>query len=217
MGWLCKVFRSESDAPTTREYASYPTLFRQIAQPRGDFIIIPRHTSENRRYIPFAYFGPENIVSDSCFFLPETTLFHFGILMSEMHMAWVSQFCGRLESRYRYSKDIVYNNYPWPEEATLEQKAAVEIAAQAVLDARSHFLPPAGKSTLADLYDPVAMPPVLAKAHAELDRAVEKCYRKEPFASDRERVEFLFALYEKLTAPLVAPLKKNPRRKKAAA
>jgi hypothetical protein len=210
-----KVFRSESDAPTTREYASYPTLFRQIAQPRGDFIIIPRHTSENRRYIPFAYFGPENIVSDSCFFLPETTLYHFGILMSEMHMAWVSQFCGRLESRYRYSKDIVYNNYPWPK-ATTDQIALVERAAQAVLDARAMFLPPAGTSTLADLYDPVAMPPVLAKAHAQLDRAVEKCYRKEPFASDRERVEYLFALYEKLTAPLVAPKIKTLRRKKAA-
>jgi hypothetical protein len=205
-----KAFRGESDAATTREYAKYPTLFRQIAQPSGDFIIIPRHTSENRRYIPFAYFGPENIVSDSCFFLPETTLYHFGILMSEMHMAWVAQFCGRLESRYRYSKDIVYNNYPWPE-ASPDQKATVEREAQAVLDARSLFLPPNGTSTLADLYDPVAMPPALAKAHAELDRAVEKCYRKEPFTSDRERVEYLFSLYEKITAPLA--ITSRPRRK----
>jgi hypothetical protein len=117
---------------------------------------------------------------------------------------------GRLESRFSYAP-AVYNNYPWPE-VTEEQRAGVERAAQAVLLERSIFLPPNGKSTLADLYDPVAMPPVLAKAHAELDRAVEKCYRKEPFASDRERVEFLFALYEKITAPLAPTSNKRKTR-----
>jgi hypothetical protein len=200
-------FRAASAAATTREYANYPTLFRQIAQPKGDFVLIPGHTSENRRYIPFAYFGPENIVSNSCFFLPDATHYHFGILMSAMHMAWVKQFCGRIKSDYRYSKDIVYNNYPWPEAATPAQRSAVEKAAQAVLDARAKF--PA--STLADLYDPLAMPPALASAHAALDRAVDKCYRSDPFPSDRARVEHLFALYETITAPL-APTAKSRRK-----
>ena len=122
---------------------------------------------------------------------------------------------GRLKSDYRYSNTLVYNNHPWPK-ATPDQMAAVERAAQGVLDARSLFLPPKGTSTLADLYDPTSMPPALAKAHAELDRAVEKCYRKEPFGSDRERVEYLFALYERITAPL-AVSGKSPRRKKLSA
>jgi hypothetical protein len=115
-------------------------------------------------------------------------------------MAWMRQFCGRLESRYRYSKDIVYNNYPWPQEVTAKQRSAVEAAAQAVLDARAKY----PTSTLADLYDPLTMPGPLLKAHQELDRAVDRCYRPEPFPSDRHRVKYLFALYEKLTAPLVA-------------
>jgi hypothetical protein len=130
-----------------------------------------------------------------------------------MHMAWMRVVAGRLESRFSYAP-AVYNNFPWTE-VTAEQKASVEQAAQAVLDARSVFLPPNGESTLADLYDPTSMPPALAKAHADLDRAVEKCYRKEPFDSDRERVEFLFALYEKITTPLsIAAGKKTTRRKR---
>src|SRR5208283_3335529 len=126
--------------------------------------------------------------------------FHFGVLTSAIHMAWVKFVCGRLESRYRYSNKLVYNNFPWPQSATDKQRAAVEAKAQAVLDARQQF----PDATLADLYDPLAMPPALAKAHAELDRAVDLCYRREPFESERKRVEFLFARYEKLTAPLVA-------------
>ena len=125
-----------------------------------------------------------------------------------MHMAWVRQLCGRLKSDFRYSKDIVYNSYPWPADVTDKQRAAVEAAAQAVLDARAKF--PA--STLADLYDPLTMPAPLLKAHQELDRAVDRCYRPEPFLSDRHRVEYLFALYEKITAPLVAAAK--PKRKR---
>jgi hypothetical protein len=114
-----------------------------------------------------------------------------------MHMAWDKQVCGRLESRYRYSNTLVYNNYPWPETPPARQRAAVEAAAQAVLDTRKEF----PNASLADLYDPLAMPPALVKAHAELDRAVELCYRPQPFQNDRQRVEHLFALYEKLTAP----------------
>jgi hypothetical protein len=124
-----------------------------------------------------------------------------------MHMAWVRQIGGRLESRYRYSGSMVYNNYPWPEKATAKQRTAVETAAQAVLDARAQY----PISTLSDLYDPLTMPAPLLKAHQQLDRAVDRCYRPEPFPSDRHRVEYLFALYEQFTAPLVVAAK--PARK----
>jgi len=126
-------------------------------------------------------------------------------------MAWVRQVCGRLKSDYRYSNKLVYNNYPWPDAPSAKQRAAVGMAAQGVLDARAEFLPPKGEATLADLYDPLAMPPKLVKAHADLDRAVDLCYRPQPFASERHRVEFLFALYEKLTAPLIPAAGKRKR------
>jgi hypothetical protein len=200
----------------TRALAATPTLFGEIRHATApNYLAIPKVSSERRRYIPIGYLPNKVIPGDKIFFIDDANLYTFGVLTSEMHMAWMRQVCGRLKSDYSYSSSLVYNNYPWPE-ATPEQKASVEQGAQAVLDARSLFLSPNGKSTLADLYDPVAMPPALAKAHADLDRAVEKCYRKEPFASDRERVEFLFALYERLTAPLVAPKNKTPRRKKVA-
>ena len=126
-----------------------------------------------------------------------------------MHMAWMRYVCGRLKSDYRYSAGIVYNNYPWPESVTDKQRAAVEAAAQAVLDARAKF----AISTLADLYDPLTMPAPLLKAHQVLDRAVDRCYRSEPFPSDRHRVEYLFALYERLTAPLLPAAKTKRRRR----
>lgn len=203
-------FRLASKAETTREYANYPTRFRQIAQPDGRFILVPGHTSETRQYIPFAYFSPEVIPSNACFLIPDASLYHLGVISSTMHMAWVRQFCGRIKSDYRYSKDIVYNNYPWPE-ADAKQKAAVESAAQAVLDVRASFK----GQTLADLYDPLAMPKALRDAHADLDRAVDKCYRFQPFTSERQRVEYLFDLYQKLTAPLTAPVARKPGRKRA--
>jgi hypothetical protein len=129
-----------------------------------------------------------------------------------MHMAWMRQVTGRLESRYSYSAKIAYNNFPWPS-PTPEQRERVEEKAQAVLAAREPHLPPRGLGTLADLYDPLSMPPALAKAHAELDRAVDLCYRPEKFESDRQRVEFLFALYEKLTAPLLPGAKAKRTRR----
>ena len=124
-----------------------------------------------------------------------------------MHMSWMRQIGGRLKSDYRYSGSMVYNTFPWPEAPTDKQRAAVETKAQGVLDARAAF----PDSSLADLYDPTAMPVKLAKAHAELDRAVDACYRSKPFSSDRERVEFLFALYEKLTSPLTAAVSQPKR------
>ena len=197
-----RVYRSASSREATKRLAQTPALFGEIRAPQSRFVLIPRHSSENRNYIPFSYFEPVAIPADSCIFLEDATLFHFGVLSSSMHMAWVKQVCGRLESRYRYSSKLVYNNFPWPN-PTPAQITRVEEAAQAVLDARAPHLPPRGMSTLADLYDPNTMPPELHRAHAELDRAVERCYRADRFTSDRERVEFLFRLYEQLTAPLL--------------
>ncbi len=195
-------FRLASKKAPTREKANQPSLFAEIRQPTSRYIVIPRHSTETRRYIPFGYFEPDVILHDSCSCLPNATPFHFGVMSSSMHMAWMSTVCGRIKSDYRYSSNIVYNNFAWPN-PTPQQRARVEEKAQAVLTARAPHLPPRGMSTLANLYDPLSMPPELVKVHAELDRAVEKCYRSEPFQSDRERVEFLFRLYEQLTAPLL--------------
>ena len=198
-----KEFRERSTAEPTKKAAKTPTLFFYISQPATEYILIPEVSSERRQYIPIGFVSKDVISANTNFLICSNSLFHFGVLTSSMQMAWVRQVGGRLKSDYRYSGSMVYNNYPWPESATDKQRAAVEAKAQAVLDARKPHLPPQGMSTLADLYDPLAMPPELVQAHAELDRAVEKCYRPEPFHSDRERVEYLFSLYEKLTAPLL--------------
>ena len=159
-----------------------------------------------------AFVSREVIASNLVYCLAGAARWHFGILSSSMHMAWVSVVCGRLKSDYRYSNQLVYNNFPWPTEADPKRQAAVTAAAEAVLAARAAYLPPAGSSTLADLYDPLTMPASLAKAHATLDRAVDRCYRPEPFGSDRERVEHLFARYEALTAPLLPASPKPGKR-----
>ena len=133
------------------------------------------------------------------------------MLSSDMHIAWVKYVCGRLKSDYRYSKDIVYNNFPWPDNPTDKQKETVEKAAQAVLDARAVFQNPlsGGRgASLADLYDPNTMPPVLVKAHQALDKAVDQCYRSQPFVNETKRIEFLFELYDKYTAGLFVKEKK---------
>jgi hypothetical protein len=212
-------YRAASKRAATRELAKCPALFGEIRQPSTRFVLVPCHSSETRRYIPLGYFEPEYVPKNSCVFMEEATLYHFGVLSSEMHMAWVRQVCGRLESRYRYSNKLVYNNYPWPVAVTDNRRAAVKAAAQAVLDARVRY--PA--LTLADLYDPLLMPAPLLKAHQSLDRAVDRCYRPEPFHTDRQRVEYLFALYEKITAPLVAAARpkklrrvKDPKRELSA-
>jgi len=191
-----KKIREKSSRP---QLANIPHLFAQITQPKGiDFILIPRHSSENRKYIPMGIFDRNYIGADSCLIIPNGTLFHFGVLMSIMHMAWVKSVCGRLESRFRYSKDIVYNNYPWPENPNEKQIKAIETASQKVLDARLQF----PNSSLADLYDPLVMPPALVKAHNELDKAVDLAYRPQTFTSEANRMVFLFELYEKYTADL---------------
>jgi hypothetical protein len=191
-------FRKASKAASTREYP-YPTLFRQVTQPAEAFVLIPRHSSENRRYVPFGFFSPDNIVADSCLSLPGATVFHLGVIQSAMHMVWMRYTCGRLKSDYRYSKDIVYNNFPWPDPSEI-QREAIESAAQGVLNARvAHPC-----STLADLYDPMMMPPDLQKAHQMLDRAVDLAYGRKDFKTEAERVAFLFERYQALSAPLAA-------------
>ncbi|MGD0730806.1 MAG: DNA methyltransferase [Terracidiphilus sp.] len=195
-----RKYREESDRVATNKLADFPSLFGEIRQPRSNYVLIPRHSSESRRYIPMSYFTPDYIVSDSCLFLADASIFHFGVLSSGMHMAWVRQVCGRIKSDYRYSTSLVYNNFPWPQDLTPKNRSSVEEAAQGVLDAKAEF----PHSTPAELYDPISMPPKLVKAHALLDRTVERCYRVQPFVSDRQRVEFLFALHERLVAPLIA-------------
>ena len=175
-GTLCKIgspllsFLLCSLCTPLQKLADTPTLFRELKNPLT-YIIVPRHSSENRRYIPMGFLDNTFIPADSATIIPEATLFHFGIIMSNVHMAWVRTVCGRIKSDYRYSKDIVYNNFPWPT-PTDEQKAKIEETAQAILDARALY----PDSSLADLYDEVAMPPELRKAHQQNDKVVMQAY-----------------------------------------
>ena len=188
-----REFRLASVKEATREYANYPAQFMEIKQPESDYLMIPATSSENRLYIPIGYLNKNVVASNAASFVPNATLYHFGVLTSSMHMAWMRVVCGRLESRYRYSVNIVYNNYPWCN-PTEEQKAKIEQTAQAILDARSQF----PEASLADLYNPLTMPPVLRKAHESNDKAVEKAYGKT-FSNDDERVAFLFEKYVEMT------------------
>jgi len=198
-------FRKASKAPSTREYA-YPTLFRQVTQPKSTYVLIPGHTSENRSYIPFGFFDADTIVGNSCFSLPGATLFHFGIIQSRMHMAWVRYTCGRLESRYRYSKDIVYNNFVWPLEISEKLTQDIMNFATSVLDARA-----GSEGTLADLYDPLTMPFDLVNAHKALDKTVDKAYGYKDADDDASRIAFLFKKYEELTSLLSSTTIKKKR------
>lgn len=187
-----KKLREESSREATKKLAEYPTLFGEIRQPKTDFILIPRHFSENRQYVVTGYFTNNFIASDSCLAIDKASIFYFGIITSIMHMSWVKYICGRIKSDYRYSNELVYNNYPFPKNVSEKQKKAVEEKAQNVLNIRSQF----SDCSLADLYDPLSMPPNLKKAHQELDKAVDNCYGSKLFKNDKERIEFLFGLYE---------------------
>ena len=200
-----KEYRLKSTRPTTQKLAEFPTVFGESRQPESDFLFVPGVSSENRKYIPIGFLSCDVIASDLARTIPNADFYMFGIMTSMMHMAWVKYVCGRLKSDYRYSGSIVYNNYPWPEILTEKQKDAVEKAAQAVLDARAAF--PA--ASLADLYDPNRMPPLLVKAHQALDKAVDLCYRPQPFINETKRIEFLFELYDKYTSGLFAKEKKG--------
>lgn len=199
-----KKMREESVDEGARKLASRPTQFRDVKNP-DSFILIPSTTSVNRKYIPFAFFLKDNISHNSCHILPNGNIYHFGILSSLMHMVWVKYVCGRLKSDYRYSNDIVYNNFPWPDNPGDRQVKGVELASRKVLDTRSGF----PNCSLAELYNPFTMPAVLVKAHQELDKAVDICYRPQPFTTEAKRMEYLFELYEKYTAGLFSKKKSN--------
>ena len=203
-----RQLREQSKRQATQKLAAFPTLFGEDRQPNSDYVLIPSTTSENRKYIPLGFFGKDDIANNSCHIIPNGSLFHFGVLMSAMHMAWVKYICGRLKSDYRYSASIVYNNFPWPDNPTEKQITAIEDAAQKVLDTRLQF----PNSSLSDLYDPLTMPPALVKAHNELDKAVDLAYRPQPFTSEANRMEFLFGLYEKYTADLFTKAKPKKRK-----
>ncbi len=201
--------RSESPKEQTQAKSKYPYIFGEIRQPKSDYILIPKVSSEKREYIPIGIVGGEIIVGGSAQFLCPVSLGDFAIVTSNMHMAWMRTTGGRTKSDYQYTNTLVYNTFPWPE-MSADQEAKISALAQAVLDARAAW----PNSTLADLYDPDLMPPNLRKAHTTLDLAVDKLYRKAPFASERERVEHLFGLYEKMVAPLEAAAKGKTSKKK---
>lgn len=188
-------FRANSVAAGTRKFAATPTLFCQIAQPDSDYIVVPSASSERRKYIPIGFMSKETIASNLVFLIPDATLYNFGILTSNVHMAWMRAVCGRLKSDYRYSKDIVYNCFPWPT-PTMEQQAKIEKTAQAVLDARALY----PDCSLADLYDELTMPPELRKAHQENDRAVMQAYGFDiKTTTESSCVAELMKMYQKLT------------------
>jgi N-6 DNA Methylase len=196
-----KKYRAASSRAATQKLALTPAIFGEIRQPSGNYILIPRTSSENRRYIPMGFLNETIIVSDSCLSVNSTAnMYHFGVLQSLMHTAWVRYVGGKMKNDLRYSNEIVYNNYPFPQNISDAQQNKIEAAAQKVLDARAAH----PDSSLADLYDPLSMPMDLVKAHAALDKAVDTCYRAQPFANELSRIEFLFTLYEQLTAPMFA-------------
>jgi hypothetical protein len=220
-------FRKASTAEPTRKTADTPTRFFYVSQPTSNYIVIPEVSSERRRFIPIGYVSGDVICSNTNYLIPEPSLYVFGVLTSSMHMAWTGVVCGRLESRYRYSASIVYNNFPWPDlaqnpkpgqsVATADKlQAAIESAAQTVLDVRARFQSGDQPATLADLYDPLTMPPELLRAHQKLDAAVDKAYEagggKKSYKSDAERVAFLFELYQKYTSLLPSEKPKPKRR-----
>jgi hypothetical protein len=202
-----KLWRQNSERKTTRESAATPTLFAEIRQPKSDYLALPTVSSERRLFLPIAYLSKDTIASNQLYVIPNASLMSFGILTSTMHNAWVRAVCGRLESRYRYSAGIVYNNFPWP---ALQDNnhAAIEACAQAVLDARAVHT----NASLADLYDPLTMPANLLKAHQALDKAVDAAYGYKGAATDATRVAFLFELYQKITSLL--PVDKKPKKRK---
>ena len=186
--------RLSSPKTATQKWAEYPTLFTENRQPDSDYLLVPSVSSEKRRYIPIGYMTKDIVTSNLAFVVPQAGLYHFGVMTSNIHNAWMRAVCGRLEMRYRYSNTIVYNNFPWCQ-PTEEQKARIEQTAQAILDARALY----PDSSLADLYDEVTMPPELRRAHQENDRAVMAAYGFSTKMTESECVAELFKLYQSLT------------------
>lgn len=203
-----RQMRQASKKIPTRKLADTPTYFECGAIPSRPFLAVPETSSERREYAPIAYLLPPVVPSNAVRLLPDAEIWLFGLLTSQMHMAWLRTVGGKLKSDYRYSIGIVYNTFPLPALSDAD-KARLDSLAQKVLDARAAF----PDSTLADLYDRLTMPPVLRKAHHTLDAAVDKLYRPEPFADDRERAEHLLGRYEVLSAPLLAAAQAKPKRR----
>lgn len=203
-----REFRVQSTALPTQKAADTPYHFFYVSQPANNYIVIPEVSSERRKYIPTGILN-ENIISSNKIFLIDSSDYYLlGVLSSLMHMAWIRVVAGRMKSDYSYSGSIVYNTFPWPESPTAKQKETVEKAMQAVLNTRAQF----PNSSLADLYDPNTMPPALVKAHQALDKAVDLCYRSQPFPNETKRIEFLFELYDKYTAGLFVKEKKSKKK-----
>ena len=189
-----KTFREASTKEATKKSAETPTLFQQIRQPNTNYIVVPRVSSENRRYVPIGFLSPDIIVSDSVQYIPDASLYDFGVVTSSVHMAWMRVVCGRLKSDYRYSAKVVYNNFPWPS-PTDDQKAKIEQTAQEIIDARALY----PDSSLADLYDPLTMPPELRKAHEANNKTVLDAYNFPRDITEPEIVAELMKMYQKLT------------------
>jgi len=218
-----KKFRQASSAEPTRRAPATPTRFFFQSQPTTEYIAIPEVSSERRMYVPLGLLPPNVIASNKLYLVQSDSRYLLGILQSAMHMAWIRAVAGRLESRYQYSGTMVYNTFPWPSCSSCtasgtdapadKTRQAIETATQAVLDARAQF----PGASLADLYDPLTMPPVLLKAHQKLDAAVDKAYGKTGFKSDAERVAFLFQRYQALTSllPTEKPAKRRGKSTKA--
>ena len=187
-------FRLASKKEATQKKADCPMLFDEIKDCKTSYVAIPKVSSERRRYVPMEWLTPDIIAGDKLFMLANGELYHFGILESNVHMAWMRAVCGRLKSDYSYSNTVVYNNFPWPD-PTEEQKAKIEQTAQAILDARALY----PDSSLADLYDPTLMPPPLLNAHRQNDRAVMQTYGFSTRMTESECVAQLFALYQNMT------------------
>lgn len=190
----CRSVRLASRDPGCRKLAQRPHEFRDLNNPES-CIVVPRVSSERREYIPIGFIGSDTILTDLCHMVPNGTPYDFGILESRMHMVWMRTVCGRLESRYRYSRNLCYNTFPWPQ-VSEKQREQIENLARNILMIRESY----PGTTLADLYDPDKMPSDLRKAHYELDVAVERLYRRKPFQSDEERLSHLFRRYEKLVS-----------------
>lgn len=192
-------FRLKSKNPVTRKAADTPRRFFFENMPNTQYIVIPETSSSERRYIPMGFLSPDHLASKAVHVFPAASLYHFGVLTSASHMAWVRAVCGRMKSDYRYSVGIVYNNFPWPRDPPEAKKRQVEDSAQRLLDLRQKLLGPG--VSLADLYDPDSMPVELARAHRDVDVAVDRCYRSRPFNGESSRLRYLFALYLKYSPP----------------
>ena len=205
-----RAYRRSRESKPTQRLAETPTLYHVNVVPFAPFLVIPKVSSERREYVPIGWLEPPTVPSDLVFVLQDATKPVFALLTSAMHMAWLRHIGGRLKSDYRYSIGLVYNTFPSPPGFADADTSSLEPLAQAVLDARAAH----SEATLAELYDPELMPPNLRRAHHALDRAVDRLYRRRRFTSERERAEYLFALYERMQAPLAArvAVKRRPRR-----